>query len=1024
METEKEVEFFWEQNNIFEKSIKGLKDYIFYDGPPFATGLPHYGHLVASTLKDVVPRYWAQNNRRVKRKWGWDCHGLPIEYEIEKELGIKTKAQVLEYGIGNYNEKCRQIVLRYRKQWKKTISRLGRFVDFDNDYKTMDKNYMESLWWIFAQLYKKDLVYRGTKIMPYSMGCGTPLSNFEAGSNYKNVSDPSVYVKFKTTLGDFLVWTTTPWTLTCNLALCVNPKLEYVKIDSPKGIYWLAKSLVDVHFQDYKLLDTKLGTDLSDVFYTPLFNYFATDRTFRVVIDDFVSDSNGTGIVHMAPAFGEDDYRICLKHKIINKDEMPPCPIDANGYFTNEVKEYQGLNVKDADKPILRNLKERNMIFNLKYEVHSYPFCWRSDTPLIYRAVPTWFIAVEKVKDRMVELNKEINWVPAAVGEKRFGNWLENARDWCVSRNRFWGTPIPIWEENGKYQVIESIAELEQKANLAPNSLNDLHRHHVDQIKIGNATRIEEVFDCWFESGAMPYAQVHYPFDISEEAFNKIFPGDFIAEGLDQTRGWFYTLMVLSTALFDKPAFKNVIVNGLVLAKSKSGKAEKMSKSKKNYEPPDLILEKYGADALRLYLLSTPVVRGEAVTFLEKGVKGMQKDVIIMLMNVNNFLLQMIATTETFTKFTPQQKNGNLLDNWILNCGYTLVNKIDQAMNSYKLYQVVPAIIKWVDQLSRWYLKLNKPMLKPWNLNTAEQFQVHLSVLLRCMEITCVAIAPFAPFVTEIMYQNIKTFLDNPVESVHLVQFNKVRNPINHQMEKTMESLIDMVKMSRGIRSKKKIPLKKPVSKMILVNKDTTTLDNLKLLEPWLATELNTMEIEYSSEETKFVSYQLDINMKVVGKRLKHKAHQVKKLVQSYTSEQVLNIISTGESPIPEVKFVELILIKKPNNPDYVVETLNNNILVMKSQDEMTPEMELRYQGKLLVRQIQDARKALGLVPADKLELFYQQVDDPTLISLLQHQSKYIYPLLKQNLKKQSHTENIIKIILKGQEFKISYKKI
>jgi isoleucyl-tRNA synthetase len=643
-----------------------VQEFTFYDGPPFATGLPHYGHILAGTIKDTVTRYAAMSGKHVSRRAGWDCHGLPVEYEIDQKLNITHRDQVLEMGIDKYNATCRSIVTRYTAEWESTVTRLGRWIDFENDYKTMDPSFMESVWWVFRQLFDKNLVYQGYKVMPYSTACTTPLSNFEAGLNYKDVKDPAVVVSFPI-LGEpqevsFVAWTTTPWTLPSNLALCVNPAMEYVQIldKATNHSFILAKSRLAQLYpimnnkkkwkpekaaELYELQATMPGTALVGKRYQPLFDFFqgepGSENYWQVVSDSYVTDDAGTGVVHQAPAFGEDDYRVCLAHGIIAKGGEVPCPVDADGNFVDLIAPVKGMHVKAADEILIQLVKDSGRLVQKDVLLHSYPFCWRSDTPLIYKAVPSWFVKVEEIRDRIVENNKQTHWVPKEVKEGRFHNWLSDARDWAVSRNRFWGTPIPIWANDDLSEVV-CIGSVDELAELSGVRVEDLHRETVDQITIpsqktpgGVLRRVDEVFDCWFESGSMPYAQSHYPFE-NKEGWEKGFPADFIAEGLDQTRGWFYTLMVLSTALFDKPAFKNNIVNGMVLASD----GQKMSKRKKNYPDPNIVISKYGADALRMYLVNSPVVRAESLKFKEEGVLGVVKEVFLPLYNAFRFFLK------------------------------------------------------------------------------------------------------------------------------------------------------------------------------------------------------------------------------------------------------------------------------------------------------------------------------------------------------------------------------------------------
>ncbi|RUS23669.1 hypothetical protein BC938DRAFT_474791, partial [Jimgerdemannia flammicorona] len=584
---EEKILAFWKDINAFHTSLKlseGRPAFSFFDGPPFATGLPHYGHLLAGTIKDIVTRYAHNTGHYVERRFGWDTHGLPVEYEVDKALGIKGKDDVLAMGIDKYNAECRAIVMRYSREWRTTVERMARWIDFDNDYKTFDISFMETVWWVFKQLFEKDQVYRGFMVMPFSTACHTPLSNFEATQNYKDVNDPSIVISFPLVSDPntlLLAWTTTPWTLPSNLALIVHPEFEYVKIkDHTTGhIYVLMEKRLEIIYKDpkkakYDLLARYKGKEMKGWEYTPMFDYFVPQfggKAWHVVVDTFVTDDSGTGIVHSAPAFGEDDYRVSLENDIITRDGFLPCPVDDNGRFTDIVTDFAGQHVKDADKNVQKHIKQIGRMIIQSQFMHSYPFCWRSDTPLIYKAVPSWFIRVKPVVHKILASNDKSKWVPSFVQEKRFANWIANARDWNISRNRFWGTPIPLWVSDDLEEIVcvGSLAELEQLSGC--EKLSDIHRDKIDHITIpskhgkGVLRRIEEVFDCWFESGSMPYAQQHFPFE-NEEKFKKTFPADFISEGLDQTRGWFYTLLVLSTHLFDEPPARNVIVSGLVLA--------------------------------------------------------------------------------------------------------------------------------------------------------------------------------------------------------------------------------------------------------------------------------------------------------------------------------------------------------------------------------------------------------------------------------------------------------------------------
>ncbi|MEJ5273802.1 MAG: isoleucine--tRNA ligase, partial [Spirochaetota bacterium] len=688
-ELEEKILKFWQENKIFEKSLEIRKDsdaFVFYDGPPFATGLPHYGHFVPGLLKDIVPRYKTMKGYHVDRRWGWDCHGLPVENEMEKELNLSTKKDILAFGIDKFNEACRGIVLRYTSEWERIINRSGRWVDFKNSYKTMDPLYMESIWWVFKTLWDKGLIYEGFKILPYCPRCATPLSNFEVNQGYKDVKDPAITIKFRSKDDEnlyYLAWTTTPWTLPSNLALAVGPEVEYVEVlDHRSGErYILALARLEHYYKnqdEYTIKKRFLGKDLEGKRYIPLFPYFKDidNNAFKVVLADYVSIEDGTGIVHTAPGFGEDDYNTGLKYNL-----PVVSPVDENGEFTEEVTDYKCMHVKKADPLIIEDLKKRNLLVKKETITHSYPHCWRCDSPLIYKSISTWFVKIEPIKQTMIESNQKINWVPDHIKDGRFGKWLEGARDWAISRNRFWGTPLPVWkcEDCGETLCIGSIGELEK---LSGRKFNDIHKHFVDDVTFtcskcgGKMTRIPEVLDCWFESGSMPYAQEHYPFE-NKEKFLSRFPADFIAEGLDQTRGWFYTLTVLAAALFQKPAFKNCIVNGLVL--DEHGK--KMSKRLKNYPEPMYIMDKYGADALRLYLVNSAVIRAEELNFSENGVKEIVKNILLPLWNSYSFFVTYANIDkwnckEELIENPEKMKNfSNELDRWIISSMQSLIKK-------------------------------------------------------------------------------------------------------------------------------------------------------------------------------------------------------------------------------------------------------------------------------------------------------------------------------------------------------------
>lgn len=1071
-QTEEEVLENWKDNNVFGKFIennRGNERFEFYDGPPFATGLPHSGHILASTLKDIICRWKSMHGFSIDPRFNWDTHGLPIEYEIEKKAGIKTIEEILEIGIPAYNDLCRGIVDEYTGEWEHTITRLGRWVDFKNNFRTLDPDFMESVWWVFAELFKKGLVYQGFKVMPYSTACATPLSNFEAKQNYQETVDPSLTVKFELskdsaeavlwdsgefdTVGTvyFLVWTTTPWTLPSNLALCVSPTLEYVLVQSNRdqAYYLLSQDSVGQYFKNdgYVEIGKFSGHELTGLTYVPLFTYFEDEFTphgaFEVLADSYVKADNGTGIVHQAPAFGQDDNRVCLEYGIINKDVLPPCPLTDNGSFTDVVADFAGEYIKDADENIIEFLKESGNVFRVRKEKHSYPYCWRSDTPLIYRTVPCWFINVEAVKDRLIECNKEINWVPEHIGTGRFGKWLETANDWCVSRNRFWGTPIPIWASSNLEEIIciSSVAELEELAGLERGTVTDLHRENVDDITIpskeghGELRRVTEVFDCWFESGSMPYAQYHYPFraDFQEDPGKferEYFPADFIAEGIDQTRGWFYTLMVISTALFDQPAFKNVIVNGLVLAAD----GTKQSKRKKNYTPPDDLLEEFGADAVRMYLIDSPIVHAQDLAFKDNEVSGIIRDIHVLLKNMVVLIIQMIKLyRERFDKdFIPfgGDSSGScdfelsVIDTWIIEYINQFTRDLHADLADYELSRVVGRFKDLIDRESRWYIKLNKMRLK--GTNESEVFS-SLSTMYYILYHTTIVLAPFAPFLAESLFQKLKEYhSDSEVRealSVHLFRMPKslpefLQTEDSTSMLTTMDYLISVINLSRTIRTNQKgIPLKMPVNKLIVIHRDPEVLAGLESLTEYIEFEINVMTSEYSQEESDYLDYTLSLDRRKLGQRLGRRMAAIdavlSKLPFDKSREIVLNessiwvsdrdeVFFDAEADI-EIKFDELDVARSVKLEFQTYDYDQSGDITVLMDTEITSEMEYKYQAKLLIRQIQDFRKECGLIPSDFINIYYNlPADDDSsseIVELLTEKEElYIYPQLKERL--------------------------
>jgi len=873
-ERERRIQAFWEENCIFQKSIDQRVDaphFSFYDGPPFATGLPHYGHLLAGTIKDVVPRYKTMKGYCVPRRFGWDCHGLPVENEIEKSKNLSGAKSIEEFGIANFNEECRKIVQRYTHEWKEVVNRMGRWVDFEHTYRTMDLNFMESVWWVFKQLFDKGLVYEGFKVMPFSAKLGTPLSNFEAGENYKDVDDPSLTVAFPLIDEDktyLLVWTTTPWTLVSNLAVMAGADIDYVKVKDNKDgkNYILAASRLNEYYknpEEFEIVQNMKGAELSGKRYSPLFAYFA-DRAakgaFKVIMEDSVSVDDGTGLVHSAPAFGEVDFYACQREGI----ELV-CPVDNNGKFTDPIVEYKGLFVKDADKDIIKRLKAQGNVIHHTTCHHRYPFCWRSDTPLIYKAVRSWFVSVEAIKDKLIAANEQIHWTPDHIKHGRFGKWLEGARDWAISRNRYWGTPIPLWRaDDGEMLVIGSIADLEKYSG---KKIDDIHRHFIDDLTIEKEgkifKRIPEVFDCWFESGSMPYAQNHYPFE-NQELFQKNFPADFIAEGLDQTRGWFYTLTILSAALFDKPAFKNVIVNGIILAED----GAKMSKRLRNYPDPMEVVHKYGADSVRLYMMHSPAVRGDDLRFNESGLELVLRQILIPFWNAYSFFVTYARISDwkpTDQLIENYFQSDNVIDQWIISVLHKLIHEVEEGMDNYDLSAAVEPLVGFVDQLTNWYIRRSRRRF--WSDKaSADRDQAFATLYIVLVEL-CKIAAPFVPFITEAMYINLRNA--SMPESVHLCDFPRYREDkrLPH-LEDTMDLAQKTVSLGHALRKEHKLKVRQPLAEATLVSNDLVILDDLKEQQYLIADELNVKAIRFDSDESKYVHLQAKPNFRTLGKKV------------------------------------------------------------------------------------------------------------------------------------------------------------
>ena len=978
-EIENNILKFWGKNKIFEQTLDKTRNndqFVFYDGPPFATGLPHYGHILPGTIKDIIPRYQTMKGKYVERVWGWDCHGLPVENLIEQELNLNSKQDIIKYGIDNFNEACRKSVLRYTAEWEKTIDRMGRWVDFKNAYKTMDSQYMESIWWVFKTLWDKGLIYEGFKILPYCYRCATPLSNFETNLGYKDVQDPAITVAFQ--LKDqpntyMLAWTTTPWTLPSNLALAVGEDINYVKTDDQGNYYILAEELLNKYYKDpakIKIKERYKGKDLIGLKYVPLFPYFSDlekENAFIVVPGHHVSTESGTGVVHIAPGFGEDDAEI---GKAFNLPAV--CPIDEEGKFTEEVFDYKGIMVKNADKQIIQRLKDEKKLIKRETYQHSYPHCYRCDEPLIYRAISSWFVDIQKIKNKMIEANSKINWVPEHIKNGRFGKWLEGARDWAISRNRFWGCPIPVWkcENCGENKCIGSIKELEELSN---KKINDIHKHHVDHITIkcekcnGSMKRTEEVLDCWFESGAMPYAQSHYPFE-NKEKFENTYPADFIAESLDQTRGWFYTLVVLGSALFEKSPFKNVAVSGLILAED----GQKMSKRLKNYPEVDYIFDKYGADAVRLYLMLSSAVKAGELLFSEKGVAEVIRNFHLPLWNAYSFLITYSLVDNWDPAKNLVTEFENPLDIWITSYTEKLVKEVSESLDEYDFQKAIRIIYKYLDELTNWYIRRSRRRF--WksenDLDKNQAYSALYLALIKFCYITC----PIAPFLSEEIYQNLKT--DDLPESIHLcnypVENTKLRNI---ELEKEMELIQRTVEMGRSIRAKVKINLRKPLNAVHLTTTDNEEKKLLLKMKDIIKEELNVKNVILEEEEEKLVTLSCKPNFKVLGKKIGKHMKEASSLILKFGKKEI-NQLEKGENILIQIdnNDIELIsediLIDRNEKPGLSV--INEGTLTVALDTNLTKKLIEEGIARQFIRHIQNLRKDKDLNVTDRIKIFYQ----------------------------------------------------
>ena len=874
---EEEVLAYWERDGTFAASVgerDGRREYVFYDGPPFANGLPHYGHLLTGFVKDAVPRYRTMLGERVTRRFGWDCHGLPAEMEVERELGISGHVAIAAYGIEAFNDRCRSSVLQYTDAWRRYVTRQARWVDFDNDYKTMDLSYMESVMWAFKQLHARGLIYEGHRVLPYCWECETPLSNFETRLDdaYRPRQDPAVTVKLRldTPAGEpatfLLVWTTTPWTLPSNLAVAVDPDLDYAvyRVDDER---WIVGARAAGHYAselaDAVLERTVPGRDLIGRSYTPIFAYFAAEaNAFRVLAADFVSEDEGTGAVHMAPGFGEDDQRLCEANGI-----RVVVPVDQSGRFTEPVADWAGMQVFDANPLIVRRLRELGALVRHDSYEHSYPHCWRTDTPLIYRAVTSWFVEVTAIKDAALALNREVRWIPSHVRDGAFGKWLAGARDWSISRNRFWGSPIPVWKSDDpafpRVDVYGSLDELERDFGVRPE---DLHRPHIDALTrpnpddpSGRSTmrRVEEVLDCWFESGSMPYAQVHYPFE-QEEWFTSHFPADFIVEYIGQTRAWFYNLHVLAAALFGKPAFSTCVVHGVILGSD----GQKMSKRLRNYPDPEEMFSKHGADAIRWFLLSSPVLRGIEMVADERGIVDALRQVVIPMWNAYKFFCE-YANIDGHRARERDDATG-VLDRYVLAKTGALVAEVRARMDGYELDGACRAITAFIDVLNNWYIRRSRE--RAWAPGMSEDKADFYDTLFTVLTTLCGVAAPLLPLITEAVYRGL-----TDTRSVHLTAYPPVRDR-DDRLVAAMDLVREVCSAILSVRRAANLRVRLPLASVTIA---VARPDELAAYTGLIADEVNVKEVRLTDDVDSIAVRALSVNAAVVGPRLGHDAPAV-----------------------------------------------------------------------------------------------------------------------------------------------------
>ena len=988
VEREKQVEKFWEDNQIFEKSMKvreGNPSYVFYDGPPTANGKPHIGHVETRVIKDMIPRYRTMKGYQVPRKAGWDTHGLPVELEVEKKLGLDGKDQIEKYGVEPFIEQCKESVWKYEGMWEDFSHTVGFWADMKNPYVTYHNDYIESEWWALKEIWKKGLLYEGHKIVPYCPRCGTPLSSHEVAQGYKDVKERSAVVRFKVKGEDayILAWTTTPWTLPSNVALCVNPDEDYVKVTSKGYTYYMAAALVDtVLGEGAEILEHYQGKDLEFKEYEPLFPYaekrIGNKKAYYVVCDTYVTLTDGTGVVHIAPAFGEDDSKVGHRY------DLPFVQlVNEKGEMTEETP-WAGTFCKKADMAVLQALEDKDLLFDAPLFEHSYPHCWRCDTPLIYYARETWFIRMTAVKEDLIRNNNTINWIPESIGKGRFGDWLENVQDWGLSRNRYWGTPLPVWQcECGHQDCIGSIEELKEKADNCPDDI-ELHRPYIDAVTIKcpkcgkEMHRVPEVIDCWFDSGSMPFAQHHYPFE-NKETFEKQFPAQFISEAVDQTRGWFYSLLAISTLLFNKAPYENVIVLGLVQDEN----GQKMSKSKGNAVDPFDALQTYGADAIRWYFYtsSAPWLPSR---FAGKTVVEGQRKFMGTLWNTYAFFV-LYANIDKFdaTKYSLEYDKLAVMDKWLLSRLESTVKAVDDNLANYRIPEAAKALQSFVDDMSNWYVRRSRERF--W-AKGMEQDKINAYMTLYTALVTVAkAAAPMIPFMTEDIYQNLVKSIDaSAPESIHLCDFPEVHeNWIDPKMEEDMADLLEIVVMGRAARNTANIKNRQPIGTMYVKSEFQLSEFYKEIIED----ELNVKEVVFKDDIADFISYSFKPQMRTVGPKYGKLLNKIKTVLSELDGNKAMaELKSTGELKL-DIDGQEIVLLEEDLLIDmaqmegYVSESDHTITVVLDTN--LTPELIEEGFVRELVSKIQTMRKEAGFEVMDKIRVYAK--DNDKIVSIMKN---------------------------------------